>query len=298
MKLTVAICTWNRADLLRRTLGQFTHILPPNADWELIVVDNNCTDETGSVLDSFAQYLPLRRVFESRQGLSNARNAVIAHATGDYILWTDDDVLVDSEWIVAYERAFSRWPDAAIFGGPIRPWFEGSPPEWLLAIWNDVAIAYAAKDIGLTCISLESSSELPFGANFAVRTQEQQAFLYNCDKGRKLNGGCVGEETEVISAILQAGGKGWWIPDAQVRHWVPKDKQTIDYIRAYYDLHGKALRRLTADAPKLLGHPRWVWRKALEAEIAYRAMRLTGNPAFWVRPLIDASICWGIIRGA
>src|SRR5262249_10345499 len=106
MKLSVAICTWNRAKLLEQCLDRLANASPPTADWELLVVNNNCSDNTDGVLDSFAARLPVRRIFEPKQGHSNARNAAVRSASGDYIIWTDDDVLVDKEWLVAYERAF------------------------------------------------------------------------------------------------------------------------------------------------------------------------------------------------
>ena len=148
MRLTVAICTWNRASLLGRTLETLVRAKRPRAPWELIVVDNHCTDDTQRVLDRFAGPLPLRPVFEAEPGLSHARNAAIRHATGDYVVWTDDDVLVGEEWLCAYEAAVERWPEAAVFGGPVRARFEGTPPPWLSAIWPDVAAAFATRELG------------------------------------------------------------------------------------------------------------------------------------------------------
>jgi glycosyltransferase involved in cell wall biosynthesis len=105
--------------------------IPANVDWELLVVNNNCTDDTDAVIARHQDALPLRRLFEPEQGLSNARNSAVAVAKGDYILWTDDDVLVSSNWLVEYANAFRSWPDAAFFGGPIEPWFSTEPPAWL-----------------------------------------------------------------------------------------------------------------------------------------------------------------------
>src|SRR5947209_7995559 len=135
MKFTVAICTWNRASLLARTLEQLTRVEHPAGAWEVLVVNNDSTDDTERVLDSFADGLPLRRAFEPRAGLSHARNTAVGVATGDYIVWTDDDVLVSAGWLDAYRRAVERWPEAAVFGGPVRPRFEGTPPPWMSASW-------------------------------------------------------------------------------------------------------------------------------------------------------------------
>src|SRR5213593_3681732 len=119
MDLTVAICTWNRWRLLHQALEQMTKlVIPHDVEWELLVVNNNCTDATDRVIEEFASRLPLRRLFEPKPGLSNARNAAVREARGEYILWTDDDTQVDEHWVATYVRAFQQWPNAAFFGGP------------------------------------------------------------------------------------------------------------------------------------------------------------------------------------
>ena len=86
---------------MRQTLESFTGLAVPAAtDWEILVVNNNCTDQTDQVIQAYQDRLPVRRAFEPRPGLSHARNRAIAEATGDYILWTDDDVTVSPNWLV------------------------------------------------------------------------------------------------------------------------------------------------------------------------------------------------------
>lgn len=73
MLVTVAICTWNRAALLDQTLAELGQMrIPDGVDWELLVVNNNCTDATDAVLVRDASRLPLRRLFESQPGQSRA----------------------------------------------------------------------------------------------------------------------------------------------------------------------------------------------------------------------------------
>src|SRR5437899_2703201 len=103
MRVTVVICTWNRARLLDRTLTAMRRLRIPEAtQWELLVVNNNCTDDTDEVIEKHLTHLPIRRLVEPEQGHSNARNRALTVATGDLILWTDDDVEVDPEWLLAY----------------------------------------------------------------------------------------------------------------------------------------------------------------------------------------------------
>ena len=108
--VSVVICTWNRCRLLRLTLEQMTHLeIPSGVDWELIVVNNNCSDATELVLDEFQNRLPLVRLQESRPGKSYAANLAVGVAKGEYIIWTDDDVLVEPDWIKSYLEAFAEW---------------------------------------------------------------------------------------------------------------------------------------------------------------------------------------------
>ena len=299
MKLSVVICTWNRAKLLERALDRMASVTSPTAAWELIVVNNNCTDETEHVLDAFAPRLPLRRLFEPEPGQSNARNAAVQSASGEYIIWTDDDVLMDKEWLVAYERAFRRWPEAAVFGGPIRPLFEGTPPEWLSAAWKDVSNAFAVRDLGAEPVELDGKRATPYGANFAVRLSEQRKFPYDPGLGRKMQYGLLGDDVTVIRAILNSGHTGWWIPDASVDHFIPRERQTLAYIKDYFRLSGRTAQKLSpGEGPTWFGRPRWVWRKAIEAEIAFWFARLGGDPRDWIKPLCEASYYRGMLTRA
>ncbi len=78
MNVTVAICTWNRAKLLDQTLTRMQQLrIPANVAWELLVVNNNCTDDTDAIIAGHESALPLRRLFEPKPGLSNARNFAV-----------------------------------------------------------------------------------------------------------------------------------------------------------------------------------------------------------------------------
>lgn len=297
--LTVAICTWNRAALLAETLEQLVCLtIPPSVEWELLVVDNNSTDTTPSVLAGFRDRLPLRPLREPRQGKSYALNRAIDEARGHYILWTDDDILVDPGWLAAYHAAFLRWPEAGVFGGPIHPLFEGTPPSWLSRVFPDswVARAYGARMLGDEPLPL--SDELPpFGGNMAVQRDLQLRF--EPWRGPRGSHYLPGEETAMFLAMLRAGCHGWYVPDARVRHVVPRSRQTTAHLRRYAQGFGESLGR-TADLPQvrtLLGKPLFMIREAIAAEARYRWRRLTAPPQVWVRDLGRAGVCWGKLYG-
>jgi len=301
MLVTVGICTWNRAPLLRETLAALTRSTPPpRLEWEVLVVDNGCTDGTESVVAEFRERLPIRSVVEPAPGLSNARNRCIDESRGDYLLWTDDDVLVEADWLREYARAFQEFSAAAVFGGPVLPRFEGDRPEWLAAAWADVHTAYGARDLGDAVAPL--SRRLPFGSNYAVRRAEQLAHRYDPRLGRNRHALLGGEETAVLRAILRGGAQGFWLPRAVVEHWIPRDRQTPDYLRRYYRGQGRVLA-LTGPAPRaeskpaLFDRPLWLWQRALEEEAIYRYSRVFCGPERWVGDLARASTTWGLLAG-
>jgi glycosyltransferase involved in cell wall biosynthesis len=297
MRFTVAICTWNRAPLLSEALERLTHVRQPPGAWEVLVVNNDSADDTERVLDAFDGRLPLRRAFEPKPGLSHARNTAVRHAGGDYVVWIDDDALVDADWLAAYGRAAALHPEASVFGGPVRPLFEGTPPPWLSAAWQETGAAYAARDLGGEPFELRVGGELPYGTNFVIRTREQRQFAYDPRLGRKGAGGALGEETAVIGAILAAGGTGWWVPDASVEHWISRERQTVRYLRRYYALQGRTFYKGEGDSrPLLRGRPLRLWGGIIHAELAYLLTRLGGDPHRWLRHLIRASFLRGAAR--
>src|SRR5215212_6049306 len=93
--ISIAVCTWNRARMVEKTLESFTRlVVPEGVNWEVVVVNNNSPDDTETVLERFAARLPLRHFLETRQGIAHARNRAAREARNDVILWTDDDVQV------------------------------------------------------------------------------------------------------------------------------------------------------------------------------------------------------------
>jgi glycosyltransferase involved in cell wall biosynthesis len=300
MHLTVAICTWNRADLLRRTLEQLRHVeSPAGASWELIVVNNNCTDDTDAVLDEFCSQLPLRRAFEVKPGLSNARNAAMRAASGSFIIWTDDDVLVAPRWLSAYADSMRRHPECDIFGGPIEPWLDGTPPRWLERGFHVVETAYAARDFGRQEAPITAGS-LPFGANMVVRRELQIRHPFDPDLGRAPGNMFGYEETKVLGSILREGGTGWWVPDARVRHFIPRPRQTLRYLLGYWRGNGLSRARLYPACPgrfRVLGSPGWLWRDATTSTMLSLVGLVAYAPDRWLGHMRDAAVSWGQLQG-
>ena len=297
--VSVVICTWNRSRLLRLTLEEMTHLdVPPGTNWELIVVNNNCSDDTDDVLADFRDRLPLVRLSEKTPGKSHAGNLAVREAKGEYIIWTDDDVLVEPDWLKAYLNAFAEWPDATIFAGAIDPWFEEPPPRWLKLVFPKVANAYAALDHGKVGFDLTRDT-YPYGANMALKRSAHLREPYDTRLGPRPNSGIRGEEMIMARRLLAAGATGRWVPEARVRHFIPPNRQTLGYLREYFFGSGEVLGLLgrnDAGERRAFGRPLWLWKEALSAELSYRIGRVFRSPENWIESFRRANVARGQIK--
>jgi glucosyl-dolichyl phosphate glucuronosyltransferase len=294
--ITIAICTQNRAELLRETLTSLTRLCrPTSTPCEVLVVCHGCTDETHAVLEDFVDRLPLRWVEESLLELSHARNRAVREARGRWIAWTDDDVQVEPDWIQQYLRGIERHPDASFLGGTIIPRFVGAnPPAWLVRGIPYLAAAYAMGRRREEPFKL-AVEFLPFGANFAVHRETHLSYEYRTDwEGRNGEGVALGEEEELLCRLIADGHRGYWVPQAKVYHWMPPERATFTYLRSYFHAAGQTSTRTAICAPS-----RWrlAWR-ALRTECLYRLARLSGCPEWWVHLLKESSYRWGQLAGA
>ncbi len=215
-------------------------------------------------------------------------------ARGELIIWTDDDVSIDPRWAAAYWSAARRHPEASFFGGTIDPWFESDPPDWLRQAWTVVCDAYAVRDLGRSPLPLRPD-RLPFGASYAIRAGVQRHYLYDPRLGRCRDEMIGGEETHVARRMLADGLQGVWVPDARLRHFIPSDRMTEDYLRRFYLGQGQQIAALrTGRAPR---SRRRLWTRALRAEARYQLRRRVVPSTTWLRDMKTASNRWGQLRG-
>jgi len=299
MRLTVAICTWNRAELLERTLTAMASLaVPADVEWELLVVENGCTDDTPRVLRAASDRLPLRVVNESSPGLSHARNRAVDEMTGDAVLWTDDDVLVSPAWLERYAAALRAHPRHVLFGGAIHPHFLAPRPRWLRRSWDEVKEIYSVRELpDEDEITLDHP---PFGANYAVRATVQRDVRYDPALGRN-RGGVVGmEEIAVFEEMFARGHAGRWVRDAPVEHLIPPERLRPGYVRAAFEAH--AMLEFASvppiSGPRVAGAPVALWKKWVVAEAATAVGRVALPPERWLEWLREAGVRRGQLAAA
>ena len=305
MQVSLIICTYNRCEDLRLTLQQLSQSgLPENFLWELLVMDNNSADDTKSVCSSFADKLPLRYIFEPRQGKSFALNRAVAEARAPLLLLTDDDVSVTPDWIARLTDAAWRHPECVYFGGRVLSQWQGQPPRWFVENHQWLKVN-PQIDFGPTEKEVAEVKHMCFlGANFAIRKSVfSPEFRYSEEFGpsgsffgrRSRHGG---EETELQFRMGDRQIKGLYVPDAVVYHRDPLYRMTEKYLRWYHQARGRE-NILNGDyiltPGHLFGAPRYLWRTFLSSSFQYLLTRWTRPPRVWLQAEIVAAAAWGEI---
>jgi GT2 family glycosyltransferase len=129
MKISIIIPTHNRADQLKVAIDSIA-TLRNEADFELVIVDNNSADATREVVRSYGDVA--KYVFEGRTAFTRARATGAESATGDILLYLDDDVIVNSGSLRRIREIFEENPDCGVIAGKILPMFVEEPPGWVL----------------------------------------------------------------------------------------------------------------------------------------------------------------------
>ncbi len=292
MTATVLICTYNRAERLAETLDSLRRLEGVPGPWDVLIVDNNSSDRTAEVVQSCATSfpVPLRYVFESRQGKSYALNTGLSLITADTVVFTDDDVQVTPGWLRAAMDVLQRKPDIAYVGGPVRPIWGARPPPWFPAANSNLWGTVAVLDYGTSSFEFEKRQRVPIGANMAVRRSVvAQAGGFEPALGRKGTALIGQEQAEFFYRTRSIGARGLYLPEMAVRHYIPASRLTRRYFRRWWWWKGVSRARLhqlhpqtecgleLSDAHRILGVPRFVFGelldhtwKALRARVRYR----------------------------
>lgn len=232
MDATVIVCSYNRAESLRDTLAALlAQSTAPARAWEVIVVDNNSPDHTRDVVEQVQRGWPLLRYeFEGAQGLSYARNHGIKCARGEVILFTDDDVLPEPDWLETTLDGMARH-SALACGGYIAPIWEAPPPAWLTErFYGFLAVRTGRSDEHL----ITDASDAPFGANMAFcKKVFDRVGLFDTERGRKGKVLASGEDGEMFERVLAAGMKVVFLGASRVHHKVERFRLTKRYFRRW-----------------------------------------------------------------
>ena len=227
--ISIIICTRNRAASLRRTIESVRALsTPPDTAWELIIVDNGSTDDTRAVVEAaaIAADFDVKYVFEGRKGLSYARNAGLGQARGEVIAFTDDDMLVEQDWLVRIAEQCALHPTMEMYFGRTRV---SRPEQPRLAIREgDSPVTYR-----FPCTPNEpgSGNNMIFRASVLPSVGEFDTTL---GAGTKLGSS---EDHDFTYRVLRAGGQIRYCPEISAIH--DHDRLTQEAVRSLLFTYGR-----------------------------------------------------------
>jgi glycosyltransferase involved in cell wall biosynthesis len=263
MKISVIIATYNRSDMLAVALQSLTQMtVPPDLDFEILIVNNNSRDSTQAVADSFVRRNPacFRYIFEPRQGKSFALNTGVAAARGGILAFTDDDITVHPDWAVELCRTIETFRCAGV-GGKIVPVWNVPKPDWLeMEGPHKLMNAVVSFDLGPKPCPITTAA---FGANYAFKKEVFQKYgAFRTDLGPTVGSEIRGEDSELCRRLIKAGETLIYSPTAIVYHPVERHRTEKRYFQAWYLGRGRASIRevgVPKGAVRYFGVPRYMF---------------------------------------
>jgi glycosyltransferase involved in cell wall biosynthesis len=219
--------------------------------FEIIVINNNSTDNTEFECSRFRADFPqldYRYFVEKEQGLSYARNRGIKLATGDILIYVDDDVTVEKEFLQNYYSFFEQHSAAMAAGGQVIPKYLTKKPKWMSYFTLQLITGYIYKGEN---ISEFKYGKYPTGANTAFRKEVfDKIGLFNVNLGRKGDDLMGAEEKDIFDKMYSAGLKYYYLPNAVLYHLISETKMSEDYFNRFTYSIGKSERIRTIDISK------------------------------------------------
>lgn len=230
LRITACICTYNRDRFLYAALESLAQQNLAPESYEVLLVDNNSTDQTPDLADQFARAYPqihFRYLLEQQQGLSHARNRGVQEATGAIIAFMDDDAIADQQYLANLLDFFDRHPAIMAAGGKILPYFHpyDQQPAWLS--WYLIGL--------LSCLDLGDQERpfprYPIGCNMAFRKALfAQVGMFDPRLGRIKNSLMGSEEKDLFVRVKDAGLPVYYVPQALVYHTIPPERTADPFL--------------------------------------------------------------------
>ena len=244
LDLTVAMSTFNRKDWAIEALKSLEHVtILDHLKWEVLVVDNNCSDGTWDALYEYKLYtsLPIRIINEEKIGLSRARNRIICEAKGEIISLFDDDERFDENYLVALVKAFSN-PKVDMVCGRISLDYETGRPDWIKDEWEGFLSRVDAGDLGFR---IRDENFVFSGGNLAFvkrRVEEWEYFDVNLSRQGKIVIG--GGDVKFCKSAFHAGAHIQYEPKVLLYHKIPSHRSTKQHLRQLRFRDGEGAGRL------------------------------------------------------
>jgi len=231
LKFDLIIPTFNRSKSLKKTLTGIQELsLDSQHSYEVVIVDNNSTDNTKEMVQQFSgkSWIGIKYLLEEKKGKINAIHKAVDHAKGDVLVFTDDDVTFDQNWLKIIAENF-RDKLIHCVTGKIIPVYEEEKPCWYSEKLSTV--------LGLVDYSGEKrKTDQITGANFAILKS-----VFEQVGGFTVYDGLINEDTFLTKKLLKGGFNIIYDPRMVVYHHFQKEKFTKEYFRRWYWLSGRSI---------------------------------------------------------
>ena len=301
-EVSVVVATYNRCEILPGTLESLIN-QEGETSYELIVVDNNSTDDTRNVIDQLRTkpgFDKLTYYFEEKQGVSHARNKGIAAARASIIAFTDDDIRPAPNWISSINEAFRKFPEADCIGGKVLPESSAKFPTWLTdKYWTPLALL----DLGDEPLKLNVHKGAGLvAANLAVRASVfKDVGLFHSELQRVKDSVGSMEDHEYQLRLSAAKKRLLYVPELVVYAHVLEERLRKEYHRRWYCGHGHfyAVMRdeeFEASKLRLFDVPSHLYRRTCANAFDWLKHRLTSSSEQEFQQELEMHFFWGFFR--
>ncbi len=229
-QISAVICTYNRDKFIGKSLECLAQQSLGKALYEIIIVDNNSTDNTASIANSFIASHPemnVRYVFENNKGLSFARNRGMQEAQGEILTYVDDDAEAVPHFLESIYHFLKEKPEVAGIGGKVTPVYpDGSEPSWM----NKYLAGFVGRvDFGTEHLPFDKKMKYPAGCNMTYRKEIlQRAGGFN----NKLT--FRSDDKYIFYQVSKISSNIYYLPKAMVYHNIDQHRLTFENFKRLY----------------------------------------------------------------
>ena len=224
MDISVIICCYNSEERIKDTLAHIAKQKVGNLLYEVVLIDNNCTDRTAQVamdfwVDSMNMVIPLSIISETKAGLSNARRSGVFSAKGKLIVFCDDDNWLQDDYLAFGYSIMMSNQTIGVLGGLGIPVFQDEAPNWFSTFQGSYAVGCQALSSGDI-----SSRGYVWGAGCFLRRETMNnlyhsGFISLCS-GRKEGILLAGDDSEICKWHLWIGKKLCYNEQLIFKHYI------------------------------------------------------------------------------
>jgi glycosyltransferase involved in cell wall biosynthesis len=258
MDLSVVFSTFKNEAILEKSLKIYCNINTAY-QWELIIIDNACRDETRQVIEQYKNKLPIVFLEQPKPGKNNALNKALPITKSKLILFTDNDILPNHDLIDICIDSASAYPEMKIFSGQILPDRE-------LPLWLDTTSHRICSALGIYNKGEQDKDIFPedvWGGNMLVKKEVfTNGVMFNTSVGPNGKDYVMGSETELLKRLQADGFKAMYLANSKVYHQIRDEQLSLDWLsqRALRSGKGSAFNN-EDNAIKLCGVPRYLFKK-------------------------------------